>query len=226
MAMSEIRIIENPMVNWLKTFVGEIPFDVLSFPESSPYDSFPVEEVGGLEVPKLNDLTAKEAVIFEKLEASSANRMRDIRLKTRALGNKIKARFNLAKAQDGIRYIFPDADFQQTDEYKAVAETDEFEEFFAQHEQEIMDLVELYKLLSDDKILSWVKAVFFLASRMGRYWLDNADMLLRSQIEQINEFIALEANRGEPLEPVTAGEDEAEPAGKSSSETGKRTTGK
>jgi hypothetical protein len=224
--MSEIRIVENPMINWLKTFVGEIPFDVLNFPESSPYGNFPLEKVGGLEVPKLNDLTAKEAVIFEKLEASSANRMRDIRLKTRTLGNKAKAYLNLGKGQNGMQYIFPDAEFQQSDEYKAVAESDEFEEFFTQHEQEIIDLVELYKLLSDDKILSWVKAVFFLASRLGRYWLDNADLLLRSQIEQINEFIAIEANRGEPLEPVAAGDEEAEPAGKSSSETGRRTTGK
>ena len=224
--MSEIRIVESPMISWLKTFVGEIPFDVLTFPEASPYSQFTQESVGGIDVPKLKDLTAKEAVIFEKLESANADRLRDVRLKTRSLGKKIKDAFGLEKSGDGIRYMFPEADFQQTDEYKRVAESEEFEEFFAQHEQEILDLVELYKLLGDDKILNWVKAIFFLASRLGADWLGRGDLLLRSQIEEINKFIAIEANRGEPLEPVEATEEGEPTEGKSSSGTGRRTTGK
>lgn len=224
--MSEIRIIDSPMVNWLKTFVGEIPFEILNFPESSPYEQFPSQEIGNIQVPKLNDLTAKEAVIFEKLESANADRLRDVRLKTRSLGKKIKDTFNLEKSGDGIRYIFPDADFQQSEEYKAIADSETFEEFFAVHESEIFELVELYKLLGDDKVLNWVKAIFLLASRLGVHWLTQGDCLLRGQIEDINKFIALETNRGIELEPIEPTDEEVPETGKATPVTGKRTTGK
>ena len=109
-----------------------------------------------------------------------------------------------------------ESDSELKEKLKTIGESSEYEEYLLSKGDEYSNLLITYNNYTNDKaFINWMKVTFFLLSRVGEWTFEDTMGLLKSEMDQLLEFIELENNGGEKpkLEIVPEEEDDNEDLG-------------
>ena len=127
--------------------------------------------------------------------------------------NELKRKFNIEYFVDARMLLLGQVneDSPNKEKLEELINTEEFEDYLLGKRDEILDLSKQLQVANDSN-LDWFKVTFFMLSRYSSEWDISKTIKLRvSQINEILDFIALEANGGKPLEKVNDTVDETDP---------------
>jgi hypothetical protein len=188
-----------------KAIEDRLPFGI-EFEITPDFNGVPTESVAGLNIPVFNELLVQESWFFEILEEATGNRRAELGSMYRALILEFKKFMQYGSYKEANENLFVPSEQLQEDPL--------YQEFVSLHAEDFNKIVDLVALMNNDKIASWMRVAFFLASRVGEEWTDlgRTARLRVSQIKAINDFILKESNGGVMPKPEMEPESE-EPMG-------------
>lgn len=172
-----------------KAIEDRLPFGI-EFDIKPDFPGIPTETVAGIQIPVFKELLVQESWFFELLEEATGNRRNELGSMYRALileFKKFMAYDTYKEANDNL--FNPSEELQEDPLYQ---------EFVALHSEDFNKIVDMVNLMNNDKVASWMKVAFLLASRVGEEWSDlgKTARLRVSQIKELSDFILKEANGG------------------------------
>ena len=170
-----------------QVLIDRLPFRV-DF-ELSPISSDVKETISGLEFSILNDLVSREEWFFSSNEALNSSKVKESSTLLRTLASKLKTALDLESIQEANEILWNGSEEYQKDP--------RYTEFYADHSDQVIELIEGMQLAQDTQAMDWFRVTFFILSRCTSEWSLSKTMQMRSsEIQEIISLIIKEANGG------------------------------